>query len=151
MAAQRREDAAVHLRRARDLIDREFTDAGLRLEDMAAAALMSKSHFVREFGVTPGAYLSRRRIERTQDLLRFANLTPQRSPIPPPGSGRGSTRTAAVLAAESVVNNAASEMEGVPEDGQRADTTADAGDTLTRTTTVAAQTGVSRSVVDGMS
>ncbi|WP_433088140.1 hypothetical protein ACQP1P_19665 [Dactylosporangium sp. CA-052675] len=35
--------------------------------------------------------------------------------------------------------------------GQRADTTADAGDTLTRTTTVAAQTGVSRSVVDGMS
>jgi AraC-like DNA-binding protein len=42
-------------------------------------ALMSRSHFVRQFawqfGTTPAAYLSRRRIERAQDLLRFANLT----------------------------------------------------------------------------
>ncbi|MFB9239667.1 hypothetical protein ACFFWC_29750 [Plantactinospora siamensis] len=35
--------------------------------------------------------------------------------------------------------------------GQRADTTANAGDDLTRTTTVAAQSGVSRQVADGMS
>jgi AraC-like DNA-binding protein len=76
---QRRDDSATYLRRARDLIDRRFTDAGLRLEQMAAAALMSKSHFVREFarqfGITPRAYLGLRRIERAQDLLRFANLT----------------------------------------------------------------------------
>ncbi|MFI5913173.1 hypothetical protein [Dactylosporangium sp. NPDC051541] len=34
--------------------------------------------------------------------------------------------------------------------GQRADVTADAGDTLTQVTTVAAQNGVSQSVADGM-
>lgn len=76
---RRRSDSAVYLRRARDLIDRQFTDATLNLERVASAALMSKSHFVREFarqfGVTPGAYLSLRRLERAQDLLRFANLT----------------------------------------------------------------------------
>lgn len=40
---------------------------------------MSKYHFVREFaatyGETPARYLTRRRIERAQDLLRSANLT----------------------------------------------------------------------------
>ncbi|MFG1921759.1 helix-turn-helix transcriptional regulator [Cryptosporangium sp. NPDC048952] len=76
---RRRTDSAVHLRRARDFIDRRFADSELRLDDIAAAALMSRSHLVREFarqyGVTPGAYLSLRRLERAQDLLRFANLT----------------------------------------------------------------------------
>ncbi len=60
-------------------MDREFTDEGLNLDRVAAAAFMSKSHFVRrfaqQFGTTPAAYLSQRRIERAQDLLRFANLT----------------------------------------------------------------------------
>lgn len=71
--------SAADLRRARDLMDRTFTDDGLNMDLVAAAAVMSKSHFVRrfaaQFGVTPGVYLSRRRIERAQDLLRFANLT----------------------------------------------------------------------------
>ncbi|MEO8827342.1 helix-turn-helix transcriptional regulator [Lapillicoccus sp.] len=72
-------DSVLCLRRARDLMDREFTDDELSLDRIAAAAFMSKSHFVRRFtelfGTTPGAYLGQRRIERAQDLLRFANLT----------------------------------------------------------------------------
>lgn len=76
---QRKLDSVVELRRARDLMDRQFGDDDLTLDRVAAAAYMSKSHFVREFarqfGVTPSAYLSRRRIERAQDLLRYANLT----------------------------------------------------------------------------
>jgi AraC-like DNA-binding protein len=67
-----------HLRRARDLIDRQFSD-DLDLEAIAAAASVSKYHFVREFsaafGETPIRYLTRRRIERAQDLIRSANLT----------------------------------------------------------------------------
>ena len=51
----------------------------LELDDMAAAAGFSRYHFAREFrvafGETPGAYLSRRRVERAKDLLRSANLT----------------------------------------------------------------------------
>lgn len=46
---------------------------------MAAAAGFSRYHFAREFrvafGETPGAYLTRRRVERAKDLLRHANLT----------------------------------------------------------------------------
>lgn len=67
-----------HLRRARDLIDRRF-DEDLDLEAIAAAASVSKFHFVREFsaafGETPIRYLTRRRVERAQDLIRSANLT----------------------------------------------------------------------------
>lgn len=51
----------------------------LDLDVMAAAAGFSRYHFAREFrvvfGETPGAYLSRRRVERAKDLLRHANLT----------------------------------------------------------------------------
>lgn len=68
----------VHLRRARDLMDARFAEP-LNLDDMAAAAGFSRYHFVREFrvvfGETPGAYLSRRRVERAKDLLVHANLT----------------------------------------------------------------------------
>ena len=67
-----------HLRRARDLADRAYADA-LDLDALAAAANVSKFHFVRSFaatyGETPMRYLTRRRIERAQDLLRSANLT----------------------------------------------------------------------------
>ncbi len=46
---------------------------------MAAVACLSKYHFLRLFkstyGVTPMEYVSRRRIERAQDLLRATNLT----------------------------------------------------------------------------
>jgi AraC-like DNA-binding protein len=71
-------DLLVHLRRARDHIDRHFA-APLDLDQLAAVAAMSKYHFVRCFeatyGETPIRYVTRRRIERAQDLLRHANLT----------------------------------------------------------------------------
>jgi AraC-like DNA-binding protein len=67
-----------HLRRARDHLDREYRSA-IDLGDVAAVAGVSKYHFVRAFaatyGETPIRYLTRRRIERAQDLLRSANLT----------------------------------------------------------------------------
>jgi AraC-like DNA-binding protein len=67
-----------HLRRARDLADRHFAEP-LDLGTLAAAAGVSKYHFSRCFaetyGQTPMRYLTRRRIERAQDLLRSANLT----------------------------------------------------------------------------
>lgn len=67
-----------HLRRARDLVDRSYADP-LDLDALAAEAGLSRYHFVRTFadtyGDTPMRYLTRRRIERAQDLLRSANLT----------------------------------------------------------------------------
>jgi AraC-like DNA-binding protein len=67
-----------HLRRAHDEIDRRFAEP-LVLDDIAAAAGVSKFHFARGFaevyGETPMRYVTRRRIERAQDLLRAANLT----------------------------------------------------------------------------
>lgn len=67
-----------HLRRARDHIDRNYRDP-LDLGTVAAVAAVSKYHFIRCFeeayGETPMRYLTRRRIERAQDLLRSANLT----------------------------------------------------------------------------
>ena len=63
----------VHLRRARDLIDRDYAQP-LDVPTMAAKALMSPAHFSREFkaayGETPYAYLMTRRIERAMALLR---------------------------------------------------------------------------------
>jgi AraC-like DNA-binding protein len=68
----------VDLRRARDHIDRSYA-AALDLDSLAAVAGVSKYHFVRCFeatyGETPIRYVTRRRIERAQDLLRHANLT----------------------------------------------------------------------------
>jgi AraC-like DNA-binding protein len=67
-----------HLRRARDLADRHYADP-LDVDALASAAHVSKFHFARCFAETYGAapmrYLTRRRIERAQDLLRSANLT----------------------------------------------------------------------------
>ncbi|MEV2220729.1 AraC family transcriptional regulator [Nocardia vinacea] len=67
-----------HLRRARDLADRSYAEP-LNLDELAAAAGVSKYHFLRAFaavyGVTPAAYLAERRIERAQDYLRATNLT----------------------------------------------------------------------------
>ena len=67
-----------HLRRARDLADRHYAEP-LDLVALAAAAHVSKYHFSRCFaaayGETPMRYVTRRRIERAQDLLRAANLT----------------------------------------------------------------------------
>ena len=63
----------AHLRRAHDLIDREYAQP-LDVPAMARAALMSSSHFSRKFraayGETPYSYLMTRRIERAKALLR---------------------------------------------------------------------------------
>jgi AraC-like DNA-binding protein len=63
----------AHLRRARDLIDREFARP-LDVPAMARQALMSPAHFSRQFraayGETPYSYLMTRRIERAMALLR---------------------------------------------------------------------------------
>ena len=67
-----------HLRRARDLADRNDAQP-LDLSALAASAGVSKYHFLRCFastyGTTPAVYLTRRRIERAQDLLRASNLS----------------------------------------------------------------------------
>jgi transcriptional regulator GlxA family with amidase domain len=59
-------------------MDLHFSEP-LDLDRLAGEAGFSKFHFARAFkaayGETPGAYLSRRRIERAKDLLRSANLT----------------------------------------------------------------------------
>ena len=63
----------AHLRRARDLMDREYAQP-LDVPAMARTALMSPAHFSRRFraayGETPYAYLMTRRIERAKALLR---------------------------------------------------------------------------------
>ncbi len=59
-------------------MDRHYPD-DLDLACLAAIAGVSRHHFARSFtatyGETPMRYLTRRRIERAQDLLRAANLT----------------------------------------------------------------------------
>jgi AraC-like DNA-binding protein len=64
---------ARHLLRARDLADARYAEP-LSVDDMAAAAGLSRAHFSREFrrafGVAPHAYLLTRRLERAAALLR---------------------------------------------------------------------------------
>jgi AraC-like DNA-binding protein len=76
--ARAHDDVLVHLRTARDHADRHFAEP-LDLEQLAAVARLSRWHFQRLFtatyGLSPAAYLSQRRIERAQDLLRATNLT----------------------------------------------------------------------------
>ncbi len=71
-------DLVPHLRRTRDHIDRHY-ELPLDLDQLARIAGVSKFHLVRSFaatyGETPIRYLTRRRIERAQDLLRAVNLT----------------------------------------------------------------------------
>jgi transcriptional regulator GlxA family with amidase domain len=68
----------AHLRRARDLMDREYASA-LDVASLARAALMSTAHFSRSFraayGETPYSYLMTRRIERAKALLRRGDMT----------------------------------------------------------------------------
>jgi AraC-like DNA-binding protein len=68
----------AHLRRARDLMDREYARP-LDVAALARAALMSPAHFSRQFraayGETPYAYLMTRRIERAKALLRRGDMT----------------------------------------------------------------------------
>jgi AraC-like DNA-binding protein len=62
-----------HLLRARDLADARYAEP-LGVDDLAAAAGLSRAHFSREFrrafGESPHAYLLTRRLERAAALLR---------------------------------------------------------------------------------
>jgi AraC-like DNA-binding protein len=77
MTAEELADLA-HLRRARDLIDREYARP-LEVAALARAALMSTAHFSRKFraayGETPYAYLMTRRVEKAKALLRRGDLS----------------------------------------------------------------------------
>jgi AraC-like DNA-binding protein len=68
----------AHLRRARDLMDREYWRP-LDVEALARTALMSSAHFSRQFraayGETPYGYLMTRRIERAKALLRRGDMS----------------------------------------------------------------------------
>ena len=68
----------AHLRRARDLMDREYARP-LDVEEIAREALMSTAHFSRRFratyGETPYAYLMTRRIEKAKMLLRRGDMS----------------------------------------------------------------------------
>ena len=68
----------ARLRRARDLMDREYARP-LNVATLARTALMSPAHFSRKFratyGETPYAYLMTRRIERAKALLRRGDLS----------------------------------------------------------------------------
>jgi AraC-like DNA-binding protein len=71
-------DNLAHLRRARDLIDREYARP-LDVAVLARTALMSSAHFSRQFraayGETPYGYLMTRRIERAKALLRRGDMS----------------------------------------------------------------------------
>lgn len=71
-------EALIHLRRARDLIDREFARP-LDVAAMARAAHVSPAHFTRQyreaFGESPYQHLLTRRVERAKALLRAGELT----------------------------------------------------------------------------
>jgi AraC-like DNA-binding protein len=64
---------ARHLLRARDLADARYAE-DIDVDDMAAAAGLSRAHFSREFrkafGESPRSYLLTRRLERAAALLR---------------------------------------------------------------------------------
>src|ERR1700753_3231783 len=68
----------AHLRRARDRIDREYSQR-LEVAELARTALMSTAPFSRQFraayGETPYSYLMTRRIERAKALLRHEGMT----------------------------------------------------------------------------
>jgi AraC-like DNA-binding protein len=67
---------ARHLLRARNLADARYSQP-LDVDDLAAAAGLSRAHFSREFrrafGESPHAYLLTRRLERAVSLLRHTD------------------------------------------------------------------------------
>src|SRR6478752_8627124 len=64
---------ARHLLRAKGLADARYFEP-LEVDDLSAAAGLSRAHFSREFrrafGVSPHAYLLTRRLERAAAMLR---------------------------------------------------------------------------------
>lgn len=71
-------ETLAYLRRARDLMDREYAWP-LDVAGIARAAFMSPAHFSRQFrkayGETPYSYLMTRRIERAKALLRRGDMS----------------------------------------------------------------------------
>jgi AraC-like DNA-binding protein len=67
-----------HLVRAKDLADARYFEP-LSVDDLAAAARLSRAHFSREFrrafGEPPHVYLLTRRLERAAALLRTTDRT----------------------------------------------------------------------------
>jgi AraC-like DNA-binding protein len=67
---------ARHLLRAKDLVDARYAEP-LTVDQMAAAAGLSRAHFsrmfTRTFGESPRAYLQTRRLERAAALLRYTD------------------------------------------------------------------------------
>jgi AraC-like DNA-binding protein len=65
---------ARYLLRAKDLVDSRYAEP-ITVEDLAAAAGLSRAHFsrmfTRTFGESPHAYLQTRRLERAAALLRY--------------------------------------------------------------------------------
>jgi AraC-like DNA-binding protein len=66
------------IRGVRDHLDLHYAEP-ITLSALTDLSGISRFHLIRTFraayGDTPISYLSRRRIERAQDLLRYANLT----------------------------------------------------------------------------
>ena len=67
---------ARYLLRARDLVDARYAEP-ITVDDLAAAAGLSRAHFsrmfTRTFGESPRAYLQTRRLERAAALLRYTD------------------------------------------------------------------------------
>jgi AraC-like DNA-binding protein len=67
---------ARYLLRAKDLVDARYAEA-ITIEDLAAAAGLSRAHFSRQFtrtfGESPRSYLQTRRLERAAALLRHTD------------------------------------------------------------------------------
>jgi AraC-like DNA-binding protein len=67
---------ARYLQRAKDLVDSRYAEP-ITVDDLAAAAGLSRAHFsrmfTRTFGEPPRAYLQTRRLERAASLLRYTD------------------------------------------------------------------------------
>jgi len=67
---------ARHLLRAKDLADGRYAEP-ITVDDLAAAAGLSRAHFsrmfTRTFGESPRSYLQTRRLERAAALLRYTD------------------------------------------------------------------------------
>lgn len=67
---------ARYLLRAKDFVDARYAES-ITVEDLAAAAGLSRAHFSRmfakTFGESPRAYLQSRRLERAAALLRYTD------------------------------------------------------------------------------
>lgn len=67
---------ARYLLRAKDFVDAHYADP-ITVEDLAAAAGLSRAHFSRmfrrTFGESPRGYLQSRRLERAAALLRYTD------------------------------------------------------------------------------